>query len=357
MKKVCYFGIYDPQHWRTRIISRGFRRLGYEVIECRVNPRESGGIKKYIELYKKYKNLKIKFNYVVVGFPGYLSVFVARLAAPCPIIFDAYISFFDGIRDRRNYSLYNPMMWYAWLVDFLDGVFASIVLTINYAYKDFFVKNLKVPQSKMEVLHKGADETMFFPREKNKKQDGEKFVIGWWGSFIPLHGLPIIIEAAKILKEEKNIEFHIIGGGQLASEIKNKIEHYGLINVKVFPYIPQEELVEKIATFDIALGIFAATPKSGRCVTNKVYEAMAMGKAIITQDSSANREIFTHKLNAFLVPAGDPKVLADVILELMKNTELREFIAKNSLELFKQRFISEKIEEELSDIIKRHETI
>jgi len=355
MKKICYFGIYDPQHWRTRIVSSGFRRLGYEVIECRVNPREIKGLEKYIELYKKYKNLKTEFDYVVVGFPGYLAVFVARIVASCPIIFDAYISFFDGIRDRRDYSLYHPMMWYAWLIDFFDGVFADVVLTINYAYKDFFVRKLRVKESKVEVLHKGADETVFFPRQKNVSLR-DKYIIGWWGSFIPLHGVPVIINAANHLRDRKDIEFHVIGGGQLKNEIERQIAKKNLSNVKLISFIPRDQLIEKISEFDIALGIFGSSAKSGRCVTNKVYEAMAMGKPIITQDSSANREIFTHKSNAYLVPAGDPKALADAILELIANEELRASIAENSLELFKRRFISEKIEDELSDIIKRHET-
>jgi glycosyltransferase involved in cell wall biosynthesis len=353
MKEVCYFGIYDPKHWRTRIIKRTLENAGYRVHECRVDPRETKGLSKYLELYRKYRNLSTEFDWVVIGFPGYLAVIFARLITGSPIIFDAYISYFDGIRDRRDYPIIHPKMWLAWLIDFIDGLCADVVLTINYAYKDFFVRALKVKESKVEVLHKGADEAVFFPSHKNERLNN-KFMIGWWGSFIPLHGLPIIIEAANLLRDNSDIEFNIIGSGQLAGEIRKIVDKYQLKNVNMIPFIPKEELVKSIAEFDIVLGIFAPTPKSGRCVTNKVYEALAMGKPIVTQDSRANREIFVHKENAYLVAPGNPEALAEAIRELTRDEKLREKIAANGLKMFQERFISKEIEEEFLDIIKRH---
>lgn len=351
MKKVCFFGIYDPKHWRNQILMRGFKRVNYDVVECRINPRENKGISKYIKLYKMYKKLDTKFDYILVGFPGYLSVFVAKMMTSTPIIFDAYISYFDSMRDRRDYSLFHPMMWYAWCVDFLTGLCSNMVLTINYSYKYFFVKTLKVSKNKIKVLHKGANEAIFYPRDYKKCE--EKYIIGWWGSFIPLHGISFIIEAANLLKNDYNIEFQIIGGGQLADDIKAQINKYHLKNVIMLPYIPQADLVNKIAIFDIVLGIFSPAPKAGRCVTNKVYEAMAMGKTIITEDSSANREIFIHKKNVYLVPAGNSVALGEAIKELINDDKLRTSIGVNAIKLYRNHFTIEKIEKELDDIINK----
>lgn len=351
MKKICFFGIYDPKHWRNQILMQGLKRAGYDVTECRVNPRENKGISKYIKLYKMYKKLDTKFDYILVGFPGYLSVFVAKIITSTTIIFDAYISYFDSMRDRRNYSLFHPVMWYAWCIDFLTGLCSDIVLTINYAYKDFFIKKLKVSKNKVKVFHKGANEAIFYPREY--KGNEKKFIVGWWGSFIPLHGVSFIIEAANLLQDDKNIEFQIIGGGQLANNIKAQIEKYNLKNVIMLPYIPQIDLANKISTFDIALGIFSPSPKAGRCVTNKVYEAMAMGKTIITENSEANKEIFIHKENAYLVPAGNQVALASAIKELVNDDKLRASISINAINLYKNNFVTEKIEKELDDIINK----
>ncbi len=335
------------------MITLGLESHGYSVIKCHVNPREVRGIKKYAELYRKFKELKnIKFDFVIVGFPGYFVVFLARLITNAPIIFDAYISYFDGIRDRKEYSLLNPKLWFAWCVDFLVGLVSNVVLTLNEEYKDFFVRKLRVSKFKMEVLHKGADENIFFPRMSDEKRS--KYIIGWWGSFIPLHGIPVIIDAAKILREDRKIEFQIVGKGQLEKKIRKQVQDSELSNVIFTSFIPTNELLERVTNFDIVLGIFADSPKASRCVTNKVYEAMAMGKPIITENSGANREIFTHKLNAYLIPPGDPQALAHAILELIKNEELRLSLGRNARMLFEDNFTTDHIGNELYLILKRH---
>lgn len=351
MRKVCFFGIYDPKHWRNRILRSGFEKLGFEVVECRVSPKEISGPKKYLELYRKFRRLDTSFDYIVVGFPGYLAVMVAKLISSSPIIFDAYISYFDGIRDRRDYSLAHPMMWMAWLVDFLGGQCSKIVLTINEAYREFFIKALRVKASKVHVLHKGADEAIFYPRESGKT--GGNFSVGWWGSYIPLHGLPVIVEAAKILRQE-DISFSFIGQGQLFPQIKKMVERDGLTNITLTSYIPQTELVDSIASFDIVLGIFSPSAKAGRCVTNKVYEAMSMGKAIITENSPASREIFEHRKNVYFVEPGNPRALADAILELRNDSALRVGLGRGARTLFEERFTLEKINKELEDILEAH---
>ncbi|OHA88811.1 MAG: hypothetical protein A2741_00415 [Candidatus Zambryskibacteria bacterium RIFCSPHIGHO2_01_FULL_43_27] len=355
MKRACYFGIYDLLHSRTRIIKKGLASAGYEVIECQVDPRKISGIKKYTELIHKYRSLQKDkpFDLIVVGFPGYFTVLVVFAISSYPLIFDAYISYFDGVRDRKNYSLFHPRLWYAWSVDFLNGLVSDVVLTINFAYRDFFVSKLKVASRKMEVLHKGADETVFFPRQALENKSNTH-VIGWWGSFIPLHGLPVIVEAAKHLEDSSNMEFHIYGGGQLRVDIGKQIKVNDVKNVKLLPFIPRPELVNKIKDFDLVLGIFNSSPKSQRCVTNKVYEAMAMGKAIITQNSEANREIFTHKVNAYLVEPGNARALADAIIALVNDKSLRDKIAKGAETIFKEKFATKHIENEFVDILRRH---
>ncbi len=349
MKRACYFGIYDPKHWRTRVVTRGLKRVGYEVIECRVDPRKIFGLRKYVELVNSFRKLE-GIDLVVVGFPGYLAVIVARLITRKLIVFDAYISYFDGIRDRKNYKLTNPIMWVAWFIDFLDGLCADVVLTINNAYKDFFVKSLLVSSRKVEVLHKGADEEVFYPRPYSTK---EVLSIGWWGSYIPLHGLDVIVDSAKHLSNE-NLRIHFFGSGQLKNQIENKIKEDAITNIELHAFVSQSELVQEIAGFDIVLGIFSSEPKALRCVTNKVYEAMAMGKPIVTEDSPANREIFTHKTNVYLVEPGNPVALMEAIKELASDDKLRTHLEQNVRKLFESRFTTEKIEEEFVDIINRH---
>lgn len=356
IKKICYFGIFNPEYPRSQMLVKVFKLNGYEVIFCNIDPRQVRGMYKYINLYKKYREIskQNKFDYIVVGFPGYIAVLLARIMTTKPIIFDAFISYYDGIRDRQDYSWYHPKSLFAWTVDFLDGLVAKIVLTINIEYKKFFVETLKVSSNKVEVLHKGADESVLFPTKK-KINNTNHFVIGWWGSFIPLHGISTIIESAKILKNRSDIKFEIIGSGQIEKQIKDQALKYGLTNVTFIPFLSRAELKQKIADFDLVLGIFSSLPKAMRCVTNKVYEAMAMGKAIITEDSGASREIFTQGVNVYLVSPANSQSLVDAIMKLTNDQDLRLKMGQNALQLFQERFTTEKIGLELKNILNSHE--
>jgi glycosyltransferase involved in cell wall biosynthesis len=63
-----------------------------------------------------------------------------------------------------------------------------------------------------------------------------------------------------------------------------------LQNVEFIEFLEQKELTQYIHHADICLGIFGETEKAKRVIPNKVYEAMAMKKPVITGNSPAARE-------------------------------------------------------------------
>ena len=70
----------------------------------------------------------------------------------------------------------------------------------------------------MEKIHSipvGADENVFEPLASNIEYTiTEEFKVLFYGSFLPLHGVDIILNAALMLKEY-NIVFTLIGGGRI----------------------------------------------------------------------------------------------------------------------------------------------
>ena len=48
-------------------------------------------------------------------------------------------------------------------------------------------------------------------------------------------------------------------------------------------------------------------------VPNKVWQAMAVGRPVVTADTPAVREVLEDGLTALLVPAGDPDALASAL--------------------------------------------
>lgn len=73
-----------------------------------------------------------------------------------------------------------------------------------------------------------------------------------------------------------------IGVGQTFEATKGVAEAVGLESVTFLPRTDYESLADLIASASISLGIFGTTPKSFRVVPNKVYDALAAGKAVVT---------------------------------------------------------------------------
>ena len=80
---------------------------------------------------------------------------------------------------------------------------------------------------------------------------------------------------------------------------------------------------------------------------------MGMKKAVITAQTPAVEEFFSHGENIFLLPEPYPENLAQAILELKKNADLREKIAKKGHELVRQKYSPSAIGRSLIQIIQR----
>lgn len=334
-KTVCFFGIYDPDYARNRVLIKGFKENGYEITECHVDPRETRGILKYWRLYKRYSALRLHhFDYVIVAYPGHTVVWLARLLFGRDIIFDAFLSLYDSNAfDRKVYKPKSVRGRRDWLIDWSACKLARRVLLDTNQHVEYFVKTFYVPREKCIRVFIGADDTVFYPRKETVQKNTE-YIVHFHGNFIPLQGVQYIIGAAALLQDEQ-IRFRIIGaGGALYEMIKNSAQNKGLTNVDFVGLVPFKKVPEYIHEADICLAIFGDTKKAQRVIPNKIYEYIAMGKPSITADTPAIRELFIKDKNVILCKPASGANLAEKILLLKNNNVLQERIARGGYELF-----------------------
>ena len=162
-----------------------------------------------------------------------------------------------------------------------------------------------------------------------------KFLVLFWGSFIPLQGVEYIVKAAKRLEKCSDVQFQIIGRGQEHKKILKLADKLKISNIDFVDRISYEVVPKYIKKADVCLGIFGDTQKTQRVIPNKVYEAIAMEKPVITADTPAARELFIDRKNILFCKTADPEDLAEKILELKNNKDLREKIAKGGYKVFK----------------------
>jgi glycosyltransferase involved in cell wall biosynthesis len=73
----------------------------------------------------------------------------------------------------------------------------------------------------------------------------------------------------------------------------------------------------------VVLGAFGMTAKAGRVVPHKVYQGAAAGRAVVTGDAPALREVFTPRIHLWSVPRGDAAALAEALALMIRDPATR----------------------------------
>ena len=325
---VCYFGDYDPEYSRNRVLLRGLKLNGVSTTQCNTSLTGIAAIK---DLIMQFSKLNIDFDYFIVGYSG--SRFIVpllKILTNKPIIWDVFFSSYENYALERKYiNKFSLKAFIYWFLDWFNCQLADKVILDTEEHIKYFVKLYKISQSKFVKILVGTDDSIFFPGKKLARDD--KFVIHFHGNIIPLQGFQYILEAAKILQSDKQIVFQFIGRKSRIDKVINK---ENITNITILDKVPYNELPKYMQLADICLGIFGDTDKTTRVIPNKVYEAAAMAKPIITADTPAIRELFTDREDILLCKRADPKDLADKILLLKNNIKLRKSIAAGGYKVY-----------------------
>jgi glycosyltransferase involved in cell wall biosynthesis len=120
-------------------------------------------------------------------------------------------------------------------------------------------------------------------------------------------------------------------------------QEYGLENVAFIDWVDKERLTLKVAEADVCLGVFGATPQSMMTVQNKIYEALAMAKPLITGESPTVQAALADGEHVLLCARQDPESLAEAVIRLMEQPELRERLARQGFERYAQAFAPDRL--------------
>jgi len=343
---ICYFGYYDANYSRNKILIKGLRQNGVQVVECH---SEKSGAAKFFELISKHKAFKNNYDVMVIGYPGFAAVPLAKILARQPVIFDAFVSLYDSnVFDRKDVKPGSVGSYVNRFWDWSSSKLSNTVLLDTTEHIDYMVAEYGISKTKYGRIFIGADDDIFYPREFIKSSD--KFIIHFHGSFLPLQGTKYIIEAANIIRNE-NVIFNMLGGGKEIAARKKMVDELGLQNTVKFPgYIVNDEVPEYIAGSDICLGIFGDTNKTQRVIPNKVYECLAMAKPVLTADTPAAREALSEEYVMFCKVANSED-LAEKIMQLKNNPELRKSLAQKGHQLYKEKFSPKALGRDLLNII------
>lgn len=376
--KILYFGIYSKgvEYPRNNNIIRGLRFNGVDVLEAHFKLASSFrqrfqltqsifafmsfcfklALSYFVLVWKYIKTPAI--DVVIVGHPGYFHIHLARFLARASrskprVIYDVFIPLYDAVViDRKLIKAGKIISKMLHKFEALCCQCADICIIDTREHCAYLIAEFQLSSDRVFPIYVGPTITNKYASPIS--QTTNQFRVVYVGTYIPLHGVDFILECAKELQAEKDISFHLIGSGQMQAEMKIRVNQWGLKNITFRDWVSTDQLGDVIRSYDLSLGVFGVTPKTFRVIPSKVYDICAAGVPFITADTPAIREVFTHKKNAYLVPPGNPNALAEAILDLKNDPELRLRISQSSFETGKSTFSLKQIGNALLKIIHDH---
>jgi len=148
------------------------------------------------------------------------------------------------------------------------------------------------------------------------------------GRLKPIKGVEYLIKAMGLIQREGNMRLMIVGEGDERQELEKLIAKLKLTaNISFQGHVPHHAIPQYMAAADMFI-----LPSLSEGFPVTFLEAMASGLPIIATKVRGMPEIIIEGENGFLVPPQDPGKLAEKILLLLNNSELRERMAQNNRE-------------------------
>jgi glycosyltransferase involved in cell wall biosynthesis len=294
-------------------------------------------------------------DFILVGYPGYGDVVLAKIAAGMhrkTLVYDPFISLYDTIIDARKLL---PDMWlFRWLFKAIDRAgceMGDLVLFDTVGHSQYFTSALGVRNRSRLIVYIGYEPEWFLPGPQPPAAPDRPFRVLYFGKFAPLHGLEFVITAAKQL-EPDGVEFILCGTGQRRDTIVRQAAELGVANITWKEWIEHESLQADIRRADLCLGLFGISDKGDRVIPYKIFECAACGKPVITRQSLAVAEVFTDREDIIFVPPGDAGALADGIRWAKGQGEILPRIGNNAAALIRDRFSYQRQGSALADSIR-----
>jgi colanic acid biosynthesis glycosyl transferase WcaI len=227
------------------------------------------------------------------------------------------------------------------------GVFrnSAVIKTVRWLEESFlksarmvrilsesFVSSMKgfgIPESRLRLIYDWVDTDLIHPLPKEnsfsleQKIEG-RFVVLYAGNLGPTHGLDSIVDAARLLKDQKSIQFVFVGEGGGKQRAQDRAQGYGLDSVLFLPYQPRNRLPDILASADVSL----VTLQKGfgkDSLPSKTYSILASGRPVIASvdPDTDTWNLVARSQSGLCVPPEDPRALAEAILKLANDPDLR----------------------------------
>ncbi|MGH9383640.1 MAG: glycosyltransferase family 4 protein [Vicinamibacterales bacterium] len=221
--------------------------------------------------------------------------------------------------------------WFQKLADRLLAPQTDLAIAVSQSTAEFTTRARLMPAERTKVVYLGAplDE---FARPRSTAEiaaarrslgiEAGTLSVGTITRLMPSKGNRHLVAAApEILERHPNVRLFVIGEGELGPELEAQARSLHLGDRLVFTGFSRDAAAA-LSALDIVVfpSLWEGTPLT-------VFEALGMGKPIVSTDADGLLDVLTDRRDALVVPKANARRLAEAVCELIENPALGAALA------------------------------
>jgi glycosyltransferase involved in cell wall biosynthesis len=214
------------------------------------------------------------------------------------------------------------------------------------------------PAAKVSVIPNAADLDLFHPQVDGASQrcvlgaEG-RFALGYIGTMGLANGLGFVLDGAAELKRRgvDDIVLILHGDGMERAALEERARREGLDNVLFSGPTPKDQIPHVTAAMDVCMTIFKNVPVLRTCSPNKMFDALAAGKPLLTNMSGWLAEIAEKEMTGVFVRPDDAVDFADRAVWLRDHPDELKIYQVNARRLAETRFSREVLAGQLESVL------
>lgn len=225
-----------------------------------------------------------------------------------------------------------------------------------------FKKNIMakgVPEEKIVVIYNWVDQNAVVdvPREKNVlfdryNLDRNKFYVTYNGNIGLTQNMDMLLEVAKALEANEDIQFVLVGNGAYLEQVKQVIKDRNVGNVTLLPFQPYEEIAHVFSLGDVSL-VISKPGVGANSVPSKTWSIMSASRPVLANfDENELKTIIEENNCGIFTKAGDKVAFTDAILKMYNDKELCKEMGKNGRKFVMDNLTKEVGTQKYVDVIK-----
>ena len=307
----------------------------------------------------KRKVIVVAFSPVPSSIVG---VLLSRILSQ-PLVYDLYYSWVESNIDADRWQSKSLCTIVGRLLESFCLKSARFVLVDTRSNQYYFSRLYAIDVSRIVPIYGVVDLEDFTPRQRQGNELRQKlgiqdeYVIMYHGTFQKVHGIENLIQACpQIVSRLPRAMFMMVGDGPVRKNCERMVERLGLRNRFIFTgRVEHNSIPQYLAAADVWVGLLTARWKAHRTARFGMFEAMAMGKPVVTGRSHETNKLITDGKNGFLVDPHNPLELVQVISSLASESGLHTRIGRNARKLVESEYSLETMKKILLKVISRIE--